>query len=159
MKATPLFGNGLSGKAISNVCQPRSVAPPAPQKKMLLIAVLLSHIFVTAFPQQPNVFLSIYDSCHVRPPQQTTFAVKAVGVAPMVRVAYVIPSNRTAQPDGVANLQHAVIAGQQFFKEQMEQNGFGPKTYVFETEDDGVTPLIHVVPVPKQMILAWRYLG
>ena len=29
----------------------------------------------------------------------------------------------------------------------MEQNGFGPKTYLFETEADGVTPRIHVVHV------------
>ena len=67
----------------------------------------------------------------------------------MLRVAYVIPSNRTAQPDGVANLQHAIKVGQQFFKEQMEQNGFGAKTFVFETEADGVTPLIHVVNVAE----------
>lgn len=68
---------------------------------------------------------------------------------PMVRVAYVIPSNRSPQPDGVANLQHVVKTGQQFFKDQMEQNGFGPKTFTYETEADGVTPLIHVVHVTE----------
>lgn len=64
-----------------------------------------------------------------------------------MRVAYVIPSNRTAQPDGVRNLRCAIQLGQEFFRKQMVQYGFGGKTFRFETEDDGVTPLIHVVEV------------
>ena len=121
------------------------------QKKMLLTAILLTNALIGSFAQKSSGLLSIYDSCHVQPPQQqqTSFAIQAVGMAPMVRVAYVIPSNRTPQPNGVANLQHAIKTGQQFFKEQMEQNGFGPKTFIFETEDDGVTPLIHVVHVAE----------
>ena len=119
-------------------------------RKMLLIGILLSQILFASFAQQRNVLLSRFDSCHVHPPQQTPFAIQARSVgAPMVRVAYVIPSNRTPQPNGVSNLQNAVKLGQQFFKEQMEQNGFGPKTFVFETEEDGATPLIHVVHVAE----------
>lgn len=119
------------------------------QKKMLLTGILLTNVLIASFSQKSSVLLSSYDSCHVRPPRQTAFAIKAAGAGPMLRVAYVIPSNRTAQPNGMANLQHAIKLGQQFFKEQMEQNGFGPKTYVFETEEDGVTPLAHVVHVDE----------
>ncbi len=121
------------------------------EKKMLLTVILLTNVLIASFSQRTSVLLSTGNSCPVQPPQQqqTAFALQAVGVAPMVRVAYVIPSNRTPQPNGVANLQNAIKLGQQFFKDQMEQNGFGPKTFVFETEADGVTPLINVVHVAE----------
>ncbi len=149
MKATLSFLQSLIEKTLSNVWQQLPIILPATQKKMLLISILLTNVLICSFAQKTTGLLSIYDSCHVRPPQQTTFAIKAVGMTPMVRVAYVIPSNRTPQPNGVANLQNAIKLGREFFKEQMEQNGFGPKTFVFETEQDGVTPLIHVVHVTE----------
>ncbi len=121
----------------------------APLKKILLTGILLTHVVFASFSQKSSVFLSSSDSCQVRPPQQTSFVRRAASAGAMLRVAYVIPSNRTPQPNGVANLQYAIKAGQQFFKEQMEQNGFGPKTYKYETEADGVTPLIHVVQVSE----------
>ena len=126
-----------------------SIIGSATQKKMLLRGILLSHLFFSAsFSQDRGVFLTRYDSCHVRDSQEMTTTKKAlIGSSPLIRVAYVIPSNRTAQPNGVAYLQNAIKIGQHWFKDQMEQNGFGTKTYVFETEGDGVTPLIHVVPV------------
>lgn len=149
MKGPLSFRKSLIAKALSNVWQRLPVTLSTTQKKMLLTGILLTNVLLSSFCQKTSVFLSSYDSCHVRPPRQTSFAIRAVGMAPMVRVAYVIPSNRTAQSDGVANLQHAIKLGQQFFKKQMEQNGFGAKTYIFETEADGVTPLIHVVPVAE----------
>ncbi|HEX6893322.1 MAG TPA: PKD domain-containing protein, partial [Chryseolinea sp.] len=129
--------------AFGNVC--RFVL----QKKMLLTGILLTNVLIASFSQKSSVLLSSYDSCHIQPPQQTAFAIKAAVTSPMLRVAYVIPSNRTPQPNGVANLQHAIKSGQKVFREQMEQNGFGPKTFFFETEADGVTPLIHVVKVAE----------
>ena len=150
MKATLSFLQSLIEKALSNVWQPLPIILSATQKKMLLLSILLTNVLFSSFAQKTTVLLSTYDSCHVQPPQQTRFAIEALSVgSPMVRVAYVIPSNRTPQPTGVANLQHAIKTGQQFFKEQMEQNGFGAKTFIFETEDDGVTPLIHVVNVAE----------
>ena len=144
MNATLHARKRLFEKAFGYACR------LALQKKLLLTAIFLTNVLIASFSQRTSVLLSSYDSCQVKPPQQqTALALKAAGVSPMLRVAYVIPSNRTPQPDGVANLQHGIKAGQQFFKEQMEQNGFGPKTYVFETEADGVTPLIHVVHVPE----------
>ena len=69
--------------------------------------------------------------------------------APMIRVAYVIPSNRTPQAYGVEVLQQTVLRTQAWYGDQMERNGFGPKTFLLETETDGVTPRIHVVHVSE----------
>ena len=66
-----------------------------------------------------------------------------------VRVAYVVPSNRTAQPDAVDRLQYAVQEMQAWYREQMTRNGFGSKSFTYETESDGVTPKIHVVDVAE----------
>jgi len=66
---------------------------------------------------------------------------------PTVRFAYVIPSNRTPQPDGVAHFQETVLLAHAWYGEQMSRWGFGHKSFRYETEDDGVTPLIHVINV------------
>jgi hypothetical protein len=68
---------------------------------------------------------------------------------PMVRIAYVIPSNRTPQPNGVANIQHAFGIIHDWYGEQMSRWGFGYKPFRYETEDDGVTPLVHVIHVAE----------
>lgn len=150
MKPTPFFRQGLAKKV--SAWQPTLIAlPPGRiQKKLLLTGVLLLHVFFSSFSQEKNFLLTIYDSCHVRAPRKTIipFAVAAVG-APLVRVAYIIPSNRTPQPNAEVYLQHAIKTAQQWYKEQMEQNGFGVKTFLFETEADGITPLVHVVQVTE----------
>ncbi len=61
----------------------------------------------------------------------------------LVRVAYLVPQNRTGQAHAIASLQQLLVRYQQWFADQMEVNGFGRKTFVFETEPDGVTPFIH----------------
>ena len=66
---------------------------------------------------------------------------------PTVRVAYLIPSNRSAQVGAVQALQQAVIWMHKFYQEQMQRYGFGPLTFNYETESDGVTPQIWTVPV------------
>lgn len=65
----------------------------------------------------------------------------------VVRIAYVIPSNRTAQSNAVDHLRWAISEYQKWYREQMERNGFGPKTFRYETEADGLTPKVYVVPV------------
>src|SRR5688572_14192775 len=104
MNATLHARKGLFEKAFGYACR------LALQKKVLLTVILLTNVLIASFSQRSSGLLSSYDSCHVQPPQQqqTSFAIQAVGMAPMVRVAYVIPSNRTPQPNGVANLQHAI---------------------------------------------------
>lgn len=66
-----------------------------------------------------------------------------------VRAAYIIPSNRTAQSNSVEKMRHVVLMAHDWYKDQMERNGFGQKTFRYETEADGVTPLIHVISVPQ----------
>ena len=68
-------------------------------------------------------------------------------VAPTVRVAYLIPSGRRAQANGVANLQYALPVMQEWYREAFARNGLSERTFLYETEADGVTPMIHVVPV------------
>ena len=66
---------------------------------------------------------------------------------PTVRVAYVIPSNRAPQTNGVTNLRNVLVQWQAWYRDQMERNKFGPKTFQFETEADGITPKIHIIAV------------
>lgn len=68
---------------------------------------------------------------------------------PTVRVAYLIPSNRSPQEKGVEALQFIIRTGRDFFKDHMEYNGLDPKTFHYETEADGETPLIHVVNIAE----------
>lgn len=71
------------------------------------------------------------------------------GTPPIVRVGYVIPSNRTPQADGVATLQAALPRMQSWYRDQMERYGLGSKSFVYETEADGTTPKVHVVNVTE----------
>ena len=68
------------------------------QKKMLLTGILLTNVLIASFSQRSSGLLSSYESCHVQPPQQqeqTSFTIQAAGMAPMLRVAYVIPLIQT----------------------------------------------------------------
>lgn len=65
----------------------------------------------------------------------------------VVRVAYVVPSNRTPQSNAVARLQLALRRYQDWYRDQMDRNGFGPKSFRYETEADGTTPKVYVADV------------
>ncbi len=78
----------------------------------------------------------------------------ALSVAPLtsnalLRVAYLVPSNRAPQSHAPATLQGLVRQYQEFFAAQMANNGFGRRSFTLETEPDGVTPLTHVLTVPQ----------
>ncbi|MFN8346879.1 MAG: Ig-like domain-containing protein [Spirosomataceae bacterium] len=66
-----------------------------------------------------------------------------------VRIAYIVPSNRTPQPNYKENLQFAIEMAQQWYRHQMVQTGFGPKTFLYETEEDSPRPKIHLVNVAE----------
>jgi poly(beta-D-mannuronate) lyase len=63
----------------------------------------------------------------------------------LVRVAYLIPTNRVAQSNSLANLKSALLLYRDWLRDQMQRNGFGPKTFNLETEPDGITPKINLV--------------
>jgi hypothetical protein len=65
----------------------------------------------------------------------------------VVRAAYVVPSNRTPQSNAVARLQLALRRYQDWYRDQMDRNGFGPKSFRYETEADGTTPKVYVADV------------
>src|SRR5688572_20864934 len=65
----------------------------------------------------------------------------------VVRMAYIIPTNRTAQAHAVASLRNVILHYQSWYREQMEVNGFGSKTFRYETEPDGVTPKVYTIRV------------
>jgi hypothetical protein len=69
------------------------------------------------------------------------------GEAPLpdhvVRIAYLIPSNR--QPQDLERIRYGVKFIQSWYADQMDRHGFGPKTFVLEMEEDGVTPKVYVV--------------
>ena len=71
------------------------------------------------------------------------------GTPPLVRVAYLIPSNRTPQTRAVANLQAALPVMQKWYKEAFSRVGLAAKTFSYETMPDGVTPKVHVVNLPQ----------
>jgi len=67
----------------------------------------------------------------------------------VVRTAYVIPSNRTMQDNAIEKLRYMVLMYQDWCREQMERNRFSSKTFLYETEADGITPKINVVYAPN----------
>lgn len=69
------------------------------------------------------------------------------GTTHSLRVGYIIPHNRQPQVSAVANLQDYLVRFQDWYRDQMDRHGFGPKTLPFETEQDGVTPKIHSIHV------------
>ena len=72
-----------------------------------------------------------------------------------VRIAYIVPSNRTPQANYKENLQFAIEMAQMWFRDNMAQNGFGPKTFIYETEDNSPRPKIHLVNAPETDSYLW----
>lgn len=66
-----------------------------------------------------------------------------------VRIAYLVPVDREPQPDAVWLLQVAFLNYQNWYRDQMERHGFGPKTFHLEMEPDGRLPQVHVVRSPR----------
>ena len=66
-----------------------------------------------------------------------------------LRVVYMIPGNRKAQTGAEETLQRFVVRMQDWFRDQMERLGYGPKTFVYETGEDGVAPKIDVLYVEE----------
>ena len=54
-----------------------------------------------------------------------------------LRVVYLIPGNRTAQPEAKEVLQGFVVRMQDWFRDHMERLGYTPKTFTYESAADG----------------------
>ena len=66
-----------------------------------------------------------------------------------VRVAYVVPSNRVPRPTATTQLQSWLVNIHSWYTDQMGRYGFGPLSFHYETEPDGITPKIHTVSVSE----------
>lgn len=95
---------------------------------------------VTFTPNNPAVYTSASKS--------VTIDVVPLTSNTLVRIAYIVPSNRVPQAHAAETLKQLIVQHQDFFAQQMEHNGFGRKTFAYETEPDGVTPFVHVLNVP-----------
>ena len=62
----------------------------------------------------------------------------------MVRIIYFLPRERRAQPSIWTKLDRLIRDVQRFYANQMEINGFGRKTFTFETDETGETSVWQV---------------
>ena len=70
--------------------------------------------------------------------------VAAESERPTVRLIYLIPNNREAQPDIDAKLDARIKKAQQLLADAMEQHGYGKKTFTFESDENGNAIVHHV---------------
>ena len=69
---------------------------------------------------------------------------RAVSEEDMVRIVYFLPRDRSMQPDIWNKLDTLIRDVQSFYANQMERNGFGRKTFTFETDENGETLVYRV---------------
>ncbi|MDE0683450.1 MAG: T9SS type A sorting domain-containing protein, partial [Candidatus Poribacteria bacterium] len=62
----------------------------------------------------------------------------------MVRIIYFLPRDRSMQPDIWNKLDTLIRDVQSFYANQMEINGFGRKTFTYETDENGDTLIYRV---------------
>jgi hypothetical protein len=55
----------------------------------------------------------------------------------MARLVYFLPSDRTAQSDIDSKIDTLIEATQTSYADEMEEHGFGRKTFTYETDDNG----------------------
>ena len=70
------------------------------------------------------------------------YEIPAITMNGMVRLVYLLPSDRQYRPDRIPALRQLIKDTQQFFAEQMESHGFGKKTFNVETDKNG-EPIVH----------------
>ena len=69
---------------------------------------------------------------------------RAIPEEDMVRIIYFLPRDRSMQPDIWNKLDTLIRNVQSFYANQMEINGFGRKTFTFETDESGKTLIYHI---------------
>ena len=69
---------------------------------------------------------------------------RGVSEEDMVRIVYFLPRDRSMQPDMWNKLDTLIRDVQSFYANQMEHNGFGRKTFTFETDENGETLVYRV---------------
>ena len=62
----------------------------------------------------------------------------------MARLVYFLPSDRTAQSDIDSKIDTLIKAVQTSYADEMEEHGFGRKTFTYETDDNGDAVVHHI---------------
>ena len=135
-----LFGNPLSALQLNATADVPGTFTYSPAAGAVLPASNGLVLSVTFAPSDTATYAAASKSVTIDVALQTSNSV--------VRVAYIIPVNRTEQTHAVATLRDLVLQYWKFFGDQMERNGFGHKTFTFEAEPNGTTPLINILHVP-----------
>jgi hypothetical protein len=63
---------------------------------------------------------------------------------PLVHIAYFVPTDRQPEPEFRERIDRVMADVQRFYREGMQQNGYGPLTFELDRDADG-KPKIHVV--------------
>ena len=63
---------------------------------------------------------------------------------PIVKLLYILPNDRSPQPDIDAAIERRIKGIQQAFAEQMAQHGFGRKTFTYQTDTSGKAVVHHL---------------
>ena len=75
-------------------------------------------------------------------------AVSDSGETRTLRLIYFLPNDRTFNPDVVDTIKARIPRIRTFFRDQMQSNGNGSKTFEYETDDQG-DPVVHRVDAPN----------
>ena len=78
-----------------------------------------------------------------------------------LRLVYFLPSDRTFNPDVVDSMKARIPRIRTFFRDQMQSNGKGAKTFEYETDAQG-EPVVHRVDAPNtdaSYLRAYRMVG
>jgi hypothetical protein len=86
---------------------------------------------------------------HQLPGPPTETPLPPDGGAYRVKVAYMVPSNRSVQPGAEQTLRSYIVRMQAWFREEMARLGYGPKSFLFETESSVLIPRINLVRVDQ----------
>ena len=109
------------------------------------ITTLTGHtgwVNAVAFSPDGSALISGGDDATLRIYDVTPY--RAISEEDMVRIIYFLPRDRSMQPDIWNKLNTLIRDVQRFYADQMERNGFGRKTFTFETDENRETLIYRI---------------